>query len=74
MCNHVQSKIKLRYALSYIHCKLSSAEPQCKGEGKFVSNVAGNRKDTLAWRAPEMPYAPPSALAGLQRPRAASTA
>ena len=74
MCNHVQSKIKLRYALSYIHCKLSSAEPQCKGEGKFVPNVASNRKDTLAWLRLKCHMRRRVRPGGLQRPRAASTA
>ena len=62
-CNHVQSKLKQRDALSYIHCKLSIHNAVRSLSVRVKANlcVAGSRKDMLAWRAPEMPYAPPSA-------------
>ena len=49
---------------------------QCKDGGKLESNVtvAGNRNDTLAWRRLTCHMRRRMRLAGLQRPRAASTA
>ena len=59
-------------ALSCIHCKIIIKQLQCKDEGKFVSTVAGTRKDTLAWQRLKCHMRRRARLAGLQRPRAAS--